>query len=275
MVMEISTRNQYIIGTIIVVALTVVGGVLYRQGAHKPGFNPQATSTEPATTTTFLSPTTMVVSGPSGSYTITQLSASDQPTAPAYKGTITCPSSMPQETCSAIESKDATIIAMLDKNATDFSAWIELSAIHKQVGDNAGAEAMWTYLTKVYPTSPVAFNDLGDLYMNFMKEYSKAEANWLQAIKLQPNDPAPYANLFALYTETNYHPSATAGEAILKEGIAANPKAVELQVLLARYYKAQGDSAQANAEYDAAIKNAQGQGLSSLAQQLAAEKAGQ
>lgn len=270
-----STQTRYVAGGVIVVILLAIAAYVFWQGAHKPGFQPSATTaTTSATTTTQISSTTVVVSGPSGTYTITQLPDSTTPPAPPYKAAIICPSTMSQDQCASIQTKDASIIATLNKNQTDSGSWITLGTLRKEVGDYTGAATAWKYVTELYPTSPIAFLDLGDLYMNFAHDYPKAEANLLAAIKVQASNPAAYEDLFSLYTTTSYKPSSTAAEDILKKGVANNPKAINLQIDLARYYEKLGRINDANVEYDAAIQNAQSQGETQLAQQLQAEKAG-
>ena len=108
--------------------------------------------------------------------------------------------------------------------------------------------------------------------MNFLHDYTKAEANYLVGIKDAPSTTAFYKDLFSLYTTTSYKPSNTAAENILKQGISANPKSVDLQMTLARYYKSLGRAADAKAEYDAAIANAKSQNQSDLAAQIQAEE---
>jgi thioredoxin-like negative regulator of GroEL len=98
-----------------------------------------------------------------------------------------------------------------------------------------------------------------------------ANTNYLAAIKINPGQPDFYRALFTLYTTTSYKPTATAAEDILKAGIAANAKAVDLQVLLARYYKSAGRASDAAAEYAVAVSNAQSQGNQPLATQIQQE----
>ena len=61
-------------------------------------------------------------------------------------------------------------------------------------------------------------------------------------------------------------------EDTLKAAIASNSKAVHFRVLLARYYKDAGRTAEAKAQYDAAIAKARELGNTTLATQLEAER---
>lgn len=207
-------------------------------------------------------------------YTITEVPAANLPAAPEYQTPLVCASDLNAAACTQMQSEAATVAAQISKNPTNGVAWINLGTIRKINEDYSGAEAAWVYVTELYPKNSIAFSNLGDLYMNFLHDYTKADASYLSAIKDAPTDTSSYKNLFTLYTTTSYKPTATAAENILKEGIAANPKAVDLQVMLARYYTAQGRTADAAAEYSAAIANATAQGQTDLAAQIQAEAAG-
>lgn len=158
-------------------------------------------------------------------------------------------------------------------DAVQASLWIGSS--YKQAGNYAGAERAWLKTTLKWPNDPTAYNNLGDLYLAYLKDYPKAEASYRSVIRLDPHDVNAYRTLLGLYTATPYHPSPTAAEDILKQGIATNPKAIDLQVLLARYYRDSGRIAEAKVEYDTAIANARAQGQIDIAAQIQQEKAGQ
>jgi tetratricopeptide (TPR) repeat protein len=271
------SRTQLLFGSLVAVVIILGVGYVFWQGAHKPGFHEQRAATTTAGTTTMqVSPTTMIVTTPGGSsYTITQIPISNPPAAPAYKGAVPCPSDMSGEQCASIQSQDAAIVGKLNASRTDFAAWIDLGMLRETTGDYQGAVTAWNYVAAIYPTNPAAFANLGDLYTNFTHDYAKADASYLAAIKDDPSDTSFYKNLFTLYTTTSYTPGATAAEDILKKGIAANPKAVDLQVTLARYYKTLGRTADAKVEYDAAIANAISQGQTALAAQIQQEEAAQ
>lgn len=267
-----TSKQARIVVSVILAAVVLAAIYLLVRPMRQQGGGPAApaASTTPATNIPITASTTVIHAN---GYTITRITDTNTVTVPSYKDAITCPNDMSQTECSSVRTRDAAVVAKLNTNATDYASWLTLGMLRKDVGDYQGAVAAWSYVTKLYPKDQVAFDNLGDLYANFIKDYAKADANWLAAIKIKTNDPAPYRDLFTLYTTTSYRPSANAAENILKQGIAANPKAVDLQVLLARYYKAAGRIADASAEYDAAIGNANAQGLTSLAAELATEKA--
>jgi len=61
---------------------------------------------------------------------------------------------------------------------------MDLAILHKIGGDYRGAEAIWLYATKMWPTSYVPFSNLADLYQNFLKDPVKAEFYSAEAAKL-------------------------------------------------------------------------------------------
>lgn len=269
------SRSQLIVGVIVAIVIVAGVGYVFWQGAHKPGFRDQGNATTTAgTTTTQTGPNSLTVSGPDGGgYTITQVPIEDAPKAPPYKSGLTCSTSMSKEQCATIQGQDATAVARIETNVTDFAAWVQLGALREEVGDYQGAATAWGYVKSLYPTNPTVYLNLADLYTNFLKDYAKGEQYYLSAMKYLPTDTSIYANLFTVYTTTSYKPSASAAEDILKKGIAANPKAIDLPVTLARYYKSLGRSADAQAQYNAAIANAKAAGNTDVAAQIEVEAA--
>lgn len=173
----------------------------------------------------------------------------------------------------AIQKNYNTIQAELTADPKSFNAWVFMGNINLIAGNYQLAKEYWDYASKVWPTNVATFNNLGDLYMSYLKDYPKAEAAFLKAIDNKGNDSNPYKNLFTLYSETSYKPTNTAAEDILKRGIAAVPNSVDMQYQLAVYYKKLGRTDDAKAMYQAAIDNATRQGQTSLANQIKAELA--
>jgi predicted Zn-dependent protease len=93
-----------------------------------------------------------------------------------------------------------------------------------------------------------------------------------KAISLDVHDVRAYRNLFSLYTDYGYKASSSAGEDILKEGIVNNPDSYDMDILLARYYRAHGRTTESNAAYDAAISIANRLGNTKLVSDLTTEK---
>lgn len=189
---------------------------------------------------------------------------------PDYKRPLTFPKSttLNAEAQAALLKSYAKTQAVVIKDPMQFNEWIFLGNDHLIAGNFTIAQEYWEYASLRWPTNQASFNNLGDLYMNYLKDYPKAEKNWLQGMKNKSNDPGVYANLFSLYSNTSYKPSNTAAEDILKKGIVANPRAVDLQYLLAQYYKKLGRTADAQAMFTAAADNATRQGQTALAVQI-------
>ena len=250
------------------VFVVIIGVFLFWK--HTTPSSPVQGNATSTTATSVVSTSTGVDMTPGGTVKVVSITDAGA-TVPEYKTPPVCASDFDANTCAILKSQAATVAAQISAQPQSSTAWIKLGTIRKINLDYKGAEAAWLYVTKLYPGSAIAFANLGDLYMNFMHDYAKAEASYLMAIKDAPTNPSFYENLFSLYTTTSYKPSATAGEDILKKGITANPKSVDLQVMLARYYKSLGRSSDASAEYNAAIANAKAQGQTDLAAQIQAE----
>jgi len=188
---------------------------------------------------------------------------------PDFKATLSC--TLSADICDRVHTQMVDIVATLTKNSSDYSAWISLGILHKTAGDYKAAARDWEYVSALYPKNTQSFGNLGDLYMHFIKDYTRAESNYLKEVKNSPTNLDAYRDLFTLYTQTSYQASASAAENILKAGIAANPDAIELRVILARYYQSQGRTADAKTQYTAAIASAESQGQTALAQDLQKE----
>ena len=279
--MDPQNQNSYrTILSIVVIILIVLGGFLFLR-SFKVADDNNATSTAgsvSSTTNASLASTTSAgqttVGGVTGNGNFTVKMLGTLPAAPTYKNPLTCAASVSAQECALLQSQAATLKTQIAKNEQDFNAWMSLGTIRKNAGDTQGAITAWQYVTALYPSDAGAYDNLADLYANTLKQYAKAESNYLTGIKLDPTDTNPYIDLFTIYTTTSYTGKAGAAESILKQAIAANPKAVDLQVRLARYYRSLGRTADAKSEYAAAVSNAQAQGQSSLATEIQQEASG-
>ena len=262
-----SSNVTYLLVGLLIAACLLGGGVYYWKHT-RPAAMPSTAEGAASSTTTYL-PGGIVVSG---NATVRE---SDTPVsnipAPEHAAPLTLSSSVSADVVKALNAQYAQIQSILAKDPTNFAAWIDLGIVRKTGGDYTGAAADWTYVSKIYPTSGVAFDDLGDLYMNFIKDYPQAELVLKQAVALNPHDVSAYENLFALYTSYGYK-GASAGVSIMNEAIAANPTSPDLHVLFARYYRSAGDAADAKVQYDAAISLADKQGNTDLVAALKQEE---
>jgi tetratricopeptide (TPR) repeat protein len=268
--MDRQTRN-ILIGIVGLVIVVVLGYFVWKERGNAASIVqvPAASSTPIAIPVSISTAATST----NPAYTITAIpGAKPGVAAPDFTLPLVFSSSVSPDTQASLEAAFAQVQSALKKNATDFDSWIALGDLRKEAGDYAGAAADWEYASEAYPGNIISFANLGDLYSHFLPNYPKAAAAYKQQIANDPTDVEIYQDLFLLYTN-QYPQAAGVAETLVKQGIAANPKAVDLQVLLARYYKSQGDTADAKAEYDAAIANAQAQGQTSVAAQLQAEEA--
>jgi len=160
-----------------VVLIAAAGAYSYMRRA------PTTASSTATTTSQTLSDGTVVSGLPEGA-TVTEETPAPQPVAPNYRAPVAYGADITAEVKAAIEPRLAADIALLAKNNQDFNAWMDLAILHKIGGDYRGAEAIWLYAIKQWPTSYVAFHNLGDLYQNFLKDSVKAKFYSDQAAKL-------------------------------------------------------------------------------------------
>jgi len=173
----------------------------------------------------------------------------------------------------SVQAQASGIESQLAADSSNTQLWMSLATTKQIGGDYAGALEDLQYAAKLNFSDPTPHMALGDLYTNNLKQYDKAEQEYREALAIQPAGSDPYRALFELYTTTSYKPNPTAPVDILKQGLTVNPKAVDLQILLARYYRTEGDAADAKATFDAAIANATAQGQTDLAAQIKTDAA--
>lgn len=215
--------------------------------------------------------TGIVSDAPKGSYKIEVVGDSAAPKPPQIQRPLTFSGDLSDDQKTAIQASANELQQKILTSPQDAGAWTSLGTVRKIAGDYEGAKQAWEYVTKLAPQNATAYYNLADLYANFLKDYPKAEAMYKKVMGINSTDTNAYRNLFEIYTGTSYIPTATAGEEILKRGIAAVPDAIDLQVLLARYYKGQGRAGEAAATYEAAIAAAKKAGNTQLASDLEAE----
>jgi len=258
---------------IAIVIVILVGAAALFLLLRKQPQSPAATNaTSTPTTQSTSTPKQKTVSGVTGTgnFTVELVPNVKLPRAPDFRMPIAFSSDIAAEVKTQIQNNSNILIDRIAKNANDMRSWIDLGTMHKMAGDYKGAETFWVYVTKAAPKNSIAFQNLGDLYKGFLVDYPKAESSYLTAIKIDPADTNPYRALFELYTIA-YKKGTSAAEDILKQGISVNSQSVDLQVVLARYYKSLGRTQDAKVEYDLAIQNAKSQGQNALASQIEQE----
>jgi len=272
-------KKNRIIG---IALLIILLGVVYfftrvRAPSSRAPYSSNATSSDATTTTADIAGGTLGITA-TGGYTIKEIQAENNvPKAPDYNVPLAfgAYAGLNEAQKSALQAKAANLRAQLAENPSNYTAWLALGSTFKMAGDYAQAEKIWKYVSLQWPTDDVVLGNLGDLYMNFIKDYPKADASYLRAIQSNPRQTNAYRNLFMLYSNL-YTTHASAAEDILKKGIQNNPEALDLYVLLARHYRNLGRTTEARAEYDMAIVIAKGQtnaGAADILADITAEQA--
>lgn len=259
-------RTYLIVGTLILLVLLSVGFFIYTQ---KPAPLPQDEQSDSTSTIDLskIATTTQV-----GDYRIEPIPTTVAlPTPPSLNRPVPETPGMDAQVRATIILKLSEIVATLKTDSSSFDAWLTLGTLRQALGDYVGAAEAWVYATKLSPHTGVAYANLGNLYANYTKDYPKAEASYLKGIQNDPQAVNTYRNLFELYVYS-YKTDTSAAEDLLKTGIAKLPKALDLKVLLARYYRDKGRVADARVAYDNAITAATTAGNAALATELTSER---
>jgi tetratricopeptide (TPR) repeat protein len=245
-------------GAFLVIAIALIaGGYLYQN--HKAALAAQASANTPAATSSPLFAPVTQGAAQSGSTNIIPFDNAPAQALykqPQYSKTLAFSAKISSSEKAAMQKAYDEVVGDLAKDKMDYNAWISLGTLNLMAGNYKTSETIWNFASVQWPTNHASHNNLGDLYMNYLRDYPKAEKEYKAGIQNFPGDPNPYHNLFTLYTETSYKPTNTAAEDILKQGIAAVPKAPELQYLLAKYYVKLGRTQEAKSLYTAAYNNA-------------------
>ena len=232
--------------TIAIVSVLVVGlGVYIYQDIKKRGV--EAPQTPSSASSVGIQST--------GDYTIKQIPIENQGSkapAPNLNRPLTFSTDLPPEAKKIITDNVARLVTILKGDSSSFNAWLDLGSYRKQIGDYEGAREAWEYAAILAPESYVPWNNLGDLYAHYLKDYLKAEQNFKKAVVLKPDYIGGYRALYELYYYS-YKEKANLAPQILKDGLAKNPPNTDLMVLLAQYHKETGDKTQARSYYNQAL----------------------
>ena len=185
-------------------------------------------STPPVTVNTVASSTPITLPGggvvtSGGNATVSENPTQPAPQAPNYRMPLTYPDSMTADVRAVLQQKFDLVVSGIEKDKTNFGDWINLGILRKTVGDYAGAEADWQYVAALYSHSTVPFDNLGELYLDFLKNYPKAETNFKTALAINPSDMDAYQQLFSLYTTYGYKAGTSAAADLVAAGLKANP----------------------------------------------------
>ncbi len=128
-------------------------------------------------------------------------------------------------------AKINTTISFLKQNPTSYDSWIDLGIYRKMLNDYNGAEEIWVYLTKVAPTKPDAYLDLGDLYAYYLHDNAKAEKYFLIVQDVSPKWIVGYERTVDFYVTVRQ--DKIKAKKFLDSAIAKHPDMEEgLQPLL-------------------------------------------
>ncbi len=135
------------------------------------------------------------------------------------------------------------------------------------------AKSYWESVLKLAPENTHALTSLAQLHTVDIKDYAKAEMYYLKAATsvLNGYNSSTYRMLLEFYTNTGYKSASNAYEVAAKQAIKANPKAIDFQVLLARYYVSKDRTAEAKSQFESAAKVAEAAGNTALATQIRSE----
>lgn len=147
----------------------------------------------------------------------------------------------------------------IDVSADDVNNLIRSGTKKQNTGDYRGAEADWLKARDMSPANLVPYNNLGNLYHYYLKDFPKAEQNLLKVVELDASYISGYRNLLDLY-RYSYMQNTTKAVDILKQGLKANPKNIDLYVMLANYYQEKGDAKNARIYFNNALAEAREKG---------------
>lgn len=125
------------------------------------------------------------------------------------------------------------------KNPDFFNGWIQLGLLKKIIGDFEGARDAWEYASLISPKNSISFANLGELYWRYLHIYPQSEINFKASIENNPKDPGTYVSLSDLYFYSLKEKLNLADDVLL-QGLAANPKSMDLTKALARLYEKSG-----------------------------------
>ncbi|MDP3729363.1 MAG: hypothetical protein Q8R26_01220 [bacterium] len=138
-------------------------------------------------------------------------------------------------------------VALIKKDYDDDMPWLNLGASWKVAGDYDGAVQAWEFLTIIRPQSFVAFNNLGDLYGFYIKNYIKAEYYLLRSIELNTSNVDAYSQLASIYE--SFPDRLGDIEKLYLKGLALHPQNIWFKIGLGGYYEKIGDIEKALAQY--------------------------
>lgn len=224
-------QNGYVWGAVIgALIIIVVAFVIHSRAVAPTASNQNATSTQSSTgtTTVDLGNGRSITLPPGAKLEVIKSGPSAAVSQPSLAGDIKIDASLSPDVQSVLRTKEEDLISQLKQSPDRADLWLKLGVYRKIAGDYIGAAEAWNFVaTNQSSLSYIAYGNLGDLYMNFLKNYPKAEANYKAAIALQPTFIDYYRDLFTLYTSF-YKTNTSAAADIVAQGLTANPNNPDL-----------------------------------------------
>jgi len=190
--------------------------------SHQKALAPSTGGSSVATTT--MATTTSGTGSQPGGVSIGSTSMANEPD---LSRPYTPPSTLPASVQASDKQIVATAIAQLKIDPTHEAYWLQLAEYREGANDYTGAEDIWVFCTEAFPADPIAYNNLADLYENYLHDYPKATTYWNDVIKMTPTNTSAYLNLATMYN-INLKDEADA-KATLEAGLKANPGNPDLQ----------------------------------------------
>ncbi len=223
-----ATYTYKIIGGVIVVILLTALYFMFNRNTV-----PLTTEiNQNATTTTTDQSGSIQVTGANGqNYTVTQVPITEGQTpipTPSLNRPLTVSSGAiiaPEARTVALEKIKITQ-ALLKKDPTNLSAWIDLGIYQKMGGDYEGAILSWKYVSLVGEKPFVSLGNLGNLYAYFLKDMVNAEKYYNQAIKNAPTQIYLYFQLAEAFRDVSK--DTVKARVVVDRGLVANPNNPDL-----------------------------------------------
>lgn len=149
-------------------------------------------------------------------------------TPPPTDRPIVITANLPEDAKVILRSNLEQQMAILKKEPNRVDIWLQVGVNRKIAGDFEGAIEAWDYVAAAAPSSTayVAWGNLADLHMYFLKDYVSAEKFYKEAIRMNPKVTEYYRAMFYLYKDINKDKAAAS--AILEQGLVSNPNNSDL-----------------------------------------------
>ena len=158
---------------------------------------------------------------------------------------------VPEATRQQSRQELAGLAVGLDKNPSDYGAWMMVAYIKHFYGDDRGARDAYEYMNLVLNEYPLPFYNLALIYGYYLKEPAKAVPKFASAIKLNPVESSYYIGLADFYREVLG--DLNSAEATLVEGANKIKGNVNIFTSLASLHKAMGNIAKSIEYYELAL----------------------